>query len=297
MLLSVCIPVYNFDVRGLVSDLKKEIGINGIDAEIILIDDASDESYKNINEVLQNEVKNFIFLEKNIGRSRIRNLFQKYASGKYLLFLDCDGKITSKNFLKNYTDFIQKHPETNVIYGGRNVSESAPADEHYLRWKFSVERENLTLDFRLNKPYLSFQTNNFVIKKEVFEKVYFNPAFQKYGYEDLLFAMDLKSEKIKIDHIDNPILNNDLETNSIYIGKVEESVESLAAMLKDKNLAAKLSEVKLVRLYNKLPFKPLFGLFLGELTLGTLKRKLSTRRVNLRYLDLYKLGLLLKNMK
>lgn len=297
MLLSVCIPVYNFDVRGLVSDLKKEIGSNGIDAEIILIDDASDESYKNSHQILQNEVKNFIFLEKNIGRSRIRNLFQKYASGKYLLFLDCDGKITSKNFLKNYTDFIQKHPETDAIYGGRNVSASAPDDEHYLRWKFSVERENLPLDFRLNKPYLSFQTNNFVIKKEVFEKVYFNPAFQKYGYEDLLFAMDLKSEKIKIDHIDNPILNNDLETNSIYLGKVGESVESLAAMLKDKNLAAKLSEVKLVRLYNKLPFKPLFGVFLGDLTLETLKKKLSTRGVNLRYLDLYKLGLLLKNMK
>ncbi|KXH83333.1 glycosyltransferase family 2 protein [Chryseobacterium kwangjuense] len=297
MLLSVCIPVYNFDVRGLVSDLKKEISVNGLDAEIILIDDASDESFKNTHQILQNEVENFIFLEKNIGRSRIRNLFQKYASGKYLLFLDCDGKITEPDFLKNYTDFIQKHPETDVMYGGRIVSASAPDDEHYLRWKFSVERENLPLEFRLNKPYLSFQTNNFVIKKDIFEKVDFNPAFQKYGYEDLLFAMDLKSEHIKIDHISNPIFNNDLESNSVYLGKVEESIESLAAMLKDKNLAAKLSEVKLVRLYTKLPFKSLFGLILNGFTLKGLKKKLSKRGVNLRYLDVYKLGLLLKKMK
>ncbi|MFN1218275.1 glycosyltransferase family 2 protein [Chryseobacterium kwangjuense] len=297
MLLSVCIPVYNFDVRGLVSDLKKEISVNGVDAEIILIDDASDESFKNTHQILQNEVKNFIFLEKNIGRSRIRNLFQKYASGKYLLFLDCDGKITEPDFLKNYTDFIQKHPETDVIYGGRIVSASAPDDEHYLRWKFSVERENLPLDFRLNKPYLSFQTNNFVIKKDIFEKVDFNPAFQKYGYEDLLFAMDLKSEHIKIDHISNPIFNNDLESNGVYLGKVEESIESLAAMLNDKNLAAKLSEVKLVRLYTKLPFKALFGLILNGFTLKGLEKKLSKRGVKLRYLDVYKLGLLLKKMK
>lgn len=297
MLLSVCIPVYNFDVRGLVSDLKKEIIANGIDAEIILIDDASDESFKNTYQFLQNEVENFIFLEKNIGRSRIRNLFQKYGTGKYLLFLDCDGKITETNFLKHYTDFIRKHPDTDVIYGGRIVSASAPDDDHYLRWKFSVERENLPLKFRLNKPYLSFQTNNFVIKKDVFEKVDFNPAFQKYGYEDLLFAMDLKSEQIKIDHISNPIFNNDLETNDVYLGKVGESVESLAAMLKDKNLAAKLSEVKLVRLYNKLSFKPLFRLFLGDLTLQILKKKLSKKGANLRYLDLYKLGFLLKKMK
>ncbi|WP_080777393.1 glycosyltransferase family 2 protein [Chryseobacterium phocaeense] len=297
MLLSVCIPVYNFDVRGLVSDLKKEISINGVDAEVILIDDASDERFKNTYQNLQKEVETFIFLEKNIGRSRIRNLFQQYASGKYLLFLDCDGKITEPNFLKNYTDFIQKHPETDVMYGGRIVSADAPDDEHYLRWKFSVERENLPLEFRLNKPYLSFQTNNFVIKKDIFEKVGFNPAFQKYGYEDLLFAMDLKSAQLKIDHISNPIFNNDLESNSVYLGKVEESIESLAAMLKDKNLAEKLSEVKLVRLYSKLPFKPLFGLILNDFTMKAVKKKLSKRGVDLRYLDVYKLGLLLKKMK
>lgn len=298
MLLSVCIPVYNFDVRGLVSDLKKEIEVNGIDAEIILIDDASDESFKNAYQILQNDVENFIFLEKNIGRSRIRNLFQKYTAGKYMLFLDCDGKIITKNFLKNYMDFIQQDPETNVIYGGRSVSKSEPDDEHYLRWKFSVERENLPLEFRLKKPYLSFQTNNFVIKKDVFERVCFNSAFQKYGYEDLLFAMDLKSEEIKIDHIDNPILNNDLETNSIYLGKVVESAESLAEMLKDKDLSTKLSEVKLVQLYNMLPFKSLFRVLLSNMALlHALKRNLLKKGENLHYLDLYKLVLLLKNMK
>ncbi|WP_228376133.1 glycosyltransferase family 2 protein [Chryseobacterium sp. BLS98] len=297
MLLSICIPVYNFDVRGLVSDLKKEIGVNGIDAEIILIDDASLESYKKTNQVLQNEVENFIFLEKNIGRSKIRNLFQKYVIGEYLLFLDCDGKITEKNFLKNYTEFILKDQDTKVIYGGRSILGYAPAPEYYLRWKFAAERENLPIELRLNKPYLSFQTNNFIIKRDVFKKVYFNPDFQKYGYEDLLFAMDLKSEKIKIDHIDNPILNNDLETNTIYLEKVVESVESLAKMLKDESLKSKLSEVKLVKLYNKLLFKPFINLSLGDKTLHTLKTKLLRGNVNLRYLDLYKLGLLIRLMK
>lgn len=297
MLLSICIPVYNFDVRDLVSDLKKEIGVNGIDAEIILIDDASDESYKKINQILQNEVENFIFLEKNIGRSRIRNLFQKYAAGEYLLFLDCDGKITEKSFLKKYTEFLQKDQDAKVIYGGRSVLGYAPGTEYYLRWKFAVERENLPVELRLNKPYLSFQTNNFIIKRDVFEKIHFNPDFQKYGYEDLLFAMDLKSEKIKIDHIDNPILNNDLETNPIYLEKVAESVESLTKMLKDESLKSKLSEVKLVRLYNRLPFKPFIELFLGDKTLYALKAKLLRGNVNLRYLDLYKLGLLIKKMK
>ncbi|MEY8758270.1 glycosyltransferase family 2 protein [Chryseobacterium tongliaoense] len=299
MKLSICIPVYNFDVRELVSDLKKEIAVGSVEAEIILIDDASEDRFIQINRTLQAEVKNFIFLEKNIGRSQIRNLFLYYSKGDYLLFLDCDGKIISENFLNNYICFIEKNADTKVIYGGRNVSETLPDENHHLRWKFAVERENHPVKFRLEKPYLSFQTNNFVIKKEVLEKVHFNPEFQKYGYEDLLFAMDLKSEKIRIDHIDNPIFNNDLEENKVYLQKVEESVESLSKMLRNKELNSKLSEVKLVKAYqmiDKQPLKPLFKVFFG-LQKERLKESLLKGNTSLRYLDFYKLGLLLEKME
>lgn len=299
MKLSICIPVYNFDVRELVSDLKKEIAAGSVDAEIILIDDASEEKFIQINRTLQSEVKNFIFLEKNIGRSQIRNLFLYYSKGDYLLFLDCDGKIISDNFLNNYIRFIEKNADVKVVYGGRNVSETFPDEHHHLRWKFAVERENHPVKIRLEKPYLSFQTNNFVIKKEVLEKVHFNPEFQKYGYEDLLFAMDLKTEKIKIDHIENPIFNNDLEENKVYLQKVEESVESLSKMLRNKELNSKLSEVKLVKAYQmieKQPLKPLFRLFFG-LRRERLKESLLKGNMSLRYLDFYKLGLLLEKME
>ncbi|MBO9692563.1 glycosyltransferase [Chryseobacterium sp.] len=299
MKLSICIPIYNFDVRELVFDLKKEIDNREIDAEIILIDDASTGKYKQINKELQNVTRQFIFLEKNIGRSRIRNLFLQYALGEYLLFLDCDGKITEKNFLKNYTLFIQERPNVQIIYGGRKVLDSASDADHYLRWKFAVERENLPVELRREKSYLSFQTNNFVIRKDILERVGFNPEFQKYGYEDLLFAMDLKAEHIKINHIDNPILNNDLESNVVYLEKVEESVVSLSHMLKDETLSSKLSEIKLVRIYNMLrntPFKAILELVFS-MKEESIKRRLSKDKVSLRYLDIYKLGLLFRQMK
>lgn len=299
MKLSVCIPVYNFDVQELIFDLKKEIENNKINAEIILIDDASNESFKQINTELQKEVEEFIFLEKNIGRSQIRNLFTYYSKGDYLLFLDCDGKIIDKNFLKNYLEFIEKNPKTLVVYGGRKVSEEPSDESHYLRWKFAVERENLPVSLRKEKPYLSFQTNNFVIKSEVLQKIHFNPEFQRYGYEDLLFAMDLKSENIIIDHIENPIFNNDLEENKVYLSKVEESVESLAKMLKSDKLSPKIAEVKLVKAYNQLSRASLKTLFIISFGLrkDSIKKMLLKGNVNLRYLDLYKLGLLLEIMK
>ena len=299
MKISICIPIYNFDVRELVFDLKKEIKEKGIDAEIILIDDASENSFKIIHQELQNEVKDFIFLEKNIGRSKIRNLFLQYSAGDYFLFLDCDGKIITPNFLEIYLKSLQKNSKIDVLYGGRTVGENLLNSKYILRWKFATERENLSVLMRNEKPYLSFQTNNFIIKREVFSKIKFNPEFENYGYEDLLFAMDLKSEHIKIHHIDNPIFNNDLETNEIYLKKAEESVESLAKMLKTESLKTKISEIKLVKAYNflqktylSLIFQPLFS-FMEE----KIKKNLISNNPNLRNLDLYKLGLLLRKMK
>ena len=299
MKISICIPIYNFDVRELVFDLKKEIKEKGIDAEIILIDDASEDQFKTINKEVQNEIKDFIFLEKNIGRSKIRNLFLQFSTGDYFLFLDCDGKIINPNFLEIYLTFLQKNSKIDVLYGGRTVGENLLNSRYILRWKFATERENLPIFVRNEKPYLSFQTNNFIIKREVFSKIKFNPEFENYGYEDLLFAMDLKSEHIKIHHIDNPIFNNDLETNEIYLKKAEESVESLAKMLKTESLKPKISEIKLVKAYNFLQktylsfiFQPLFS-FMEE----KIKKNLISNNPNLRNLDLYKLGLLLRKMK
>lgn len=286
--------MYNFDIRELVSDLKKEIDRQQFDAEIILIDDGSETRFKQINKDLHDLADQFIFLDKNIGRSRIRNLFLTYAKGDYLLFLDCDGKVFKEGFLEKYIQFIQKNPSAKVIYGGRNVSAEFPDQKHFLRWKFATERENLPVEQRIEKPYLSFQTNNFIIKKEVLKKIRFNPEFQKYGYEDLLFAMDLKSEGIGIDHINNPIFNNDLEDNEVYIEKVKESIDSLSKMLGDPQLNSKLSEIKLVKAYNmirKTGLTVLFNVFF-KLSRTTVEKKLLKGDMSLRYLDFYKLGLI-----
>lgn len=299
MKLSVCIPVYNFDVRELIFDLKKEITKKGIDSEIILIDDASYQKFKEINNELQSEVKELIFLEKNIGRSKIRNLFLQYAEGDYLLFLDCDGKIISPDFLETYIETIQQNSKIDVLYGGRTVANVLTDKRHVLRWKFAVERENLSVSRRNGRPYLSFQTNNFIIKKQILSTVQFNPELENYGYEDLLFAMDLKSERIYIHHINNAIFNNDLEANSIYLKKVEESVDNLARMLKSDSLKAKISDIKLVKAYHfiqKWNLKFIF-LLLFSFIENILKRNLLSDDPHLRNLDFYKLGLLLRKLK
>lgn len=116
MKISVCIPVYNFDIKNLVIALRTEIQTNQIDAEIILIDDASDNRFNEIYKEASVYTNQFLFLDKNIGRSKIRNLFLKHTKGDYLLFLDCDAKIDNTDFLKNYLQEIEQNRSRGYLW-------------------------------------------------------------------------------------------------------------------------------------------------------------------------------------
>ena len=297
MMLSICIPVYNFDVNNLVNDIYSQIVSDKLDAEIILIDDASDKYFIEKNKALESLVKNFIFLEANIGRSKIRNLFTQYSEAEYLLFLDCDGKIINRYFIRDYIGYIREN-KTDVVFGGRKVDHEKPDAEFGLRWKFAVERENLPVKSRLKSPYQDFQTNNFVVKKSVLQNNPFDESISQYGYEDLIFAKDLFKAGIKIDHIDNPIFNNDVETNAIFLDKADQSAKSLAHLMrKDKDIA-KNSKIKLAKAYFLL--KKTGGIFLYKVLYKIVKpylqKELLKGNTSLKMLDLYKLGQLIGYM-
>ena len=297
MKLSICIPVYNFDVNELIDDLVDQINSNRFDADIVLIDDASNQKFIDINKNIAAKVSQFIFLDKNIGRSKIRNLFLSYSQSEYLLFLDCDGKIINQNFLKNYIDFIKiKNPD--VVFGGRKVSDIEPKLEYGLRWKFATERENLPVAQRVKAPYLDFQTNNFLVKKAVLESVPFNEKITQYGYEDLVFSKDLQDHQVKIDHIDNPIFNNDVESNSVFLSKADQSAKSLAQLIKNDKNFEKVSQIRLVKAYFLMHKTGIIFLyrFVYRLSKFWIEKKLLTGKASLKVLDFYKLGQLIGYM-
>ena len=102
-MLSILIPVYNFDISRLVNNLNDLAYTADIDFEIIIIDDASEEEFKIKNRTLDklDKVK-YIEEAQNLGRSRIRNKLADMASFQYLLFIDCDSAISGKDYIKNY---------------------------------------------------------------------------------------------------------------------------------------------------------------------------------------------------
>ena len=290
MKISVCIPVYNFDVRELVNSLKKEIRNTKLDAEIILIDDASTKDFVKVNKSLKEVANLFIFLKKNIGRSAIRNLFLKYASGNFFLFLDCDAKIISENFLQNYLHFIKENQDAKVIFGGFEVEKG----ELTLRKKYSLEREIIPLEKRKLAPYSSFRGINFLVKKEILQQFPFDENLKTYGYEDLIFSKKLEQKKVFIHQIENPVLHSDEETTDIFLSKTKIAIQNLRKI--HKNNPDFVEDMKLIKVYQKIKDKRLLSVYKNFFKISKLFliNKLHQENPNLRYFDLYKLGLFIE---
>ena len=247
-MITICIPVYNFNVTSLVSELSNQAKSLSILYEIIIIDDCS-ENYKIINRSVC-EKYTYIELSENIGRASIRNLFLKYAKYEYLLFLDCDSLIGTTNFLSKYIEIIKDSPS--VVCGGRVYDTSRPKRAKMLSWKYGILRESQPCSIRRKFPNKSFMTNNFLINKKILEEIKFDERIVQYGHEDTLFGFSLKKKNIIITHIDNPVINGDVEQNSEYLNKTREGVINLINILDfieyDNEL---INDITILKFYNK----------------------------------------------
>ncbi len=296
-MLSICIPIYNFDVTELVNALTEQSLKQSIPIEIVLIDDASDEDYKKINRGTCKQ-HTYIELEKNVGRSIIRNLFLQYTDAQNLLYIDCDSKIISESYLSTYVDALlqTKHP---VICGGRIFANINPGKNYLLRWKYGIQKESKPYETRALHPNASFMTNNFLISRAILNEIKFDSRISEYGHEDTLFGFELKKNGIHIHHIENPVLNGDLETNLEFLEKTEKGILNLIKILgfiSDKE--GFIEDLTLLKFYIKLKNKnltPFFRwVFLGSKPL--LRYLLIHGNSNMSMFDFYKLGYLTQQM-
>lgn len=295
-MISICIPIYNFNVTELVKTLSYQSKRLNCPSEIILIDDCSDIAYKKINEsICSNE--NYIQLDKNIGRAAIRNRFLEYAKYEHLLFLDCDMVVPSDNFLIRYVESIRTHPN-NLICGGKKYLDSPPKERtEMLRWKYGVKRECKSCEERSLNPNKSFITSNFVIPKNILNTIRFDERLSEYGHEDTLFGYELKKRSFKIIHIDNPVLSVDLINNFDYISNTEKAIGNLIKIIEFTNYDKDfIEDVKLLRLYYKLYKVRKLIAILFILFKPFIKYTLSKGFVNLYVFDFYKFGILTLKM-
>ncbi len=293
-MLSILIPVYNFDVRPLVRELNEQAGLLDVPCEIYCLDDASAAAFKDMNrELTQLPQVRYEELSENIGRAGIRNRLAERAQYPYLIFMDCDSDLVSDDYLRSYLSLL---PTKDVLCGGRVYREAPPSDpDFYFHWWYGINREQRSALERAKDPHHGFMTNNFLIPKQIFKSIQFDESIRQYGHEDTLFGLRLKEEQIDIIHLDNPLEHIGLEKKEDFLRKSKQAVDNLAVLFKRYPSL----DTRLIRSWKKLDAVGLSALSRSCLLLlrPLFSKMLSGKRPQLLFFDLLKLSYFLEAVK
>lgn len=222
--LSILIPCYNDVCVELVQQLHEQAeAISGLSYEVLVADDASPrQECIEANRAI-NAIAHCRFIEKktNTGSAATRNLLARESRYEWLLFLDCDMQIPSDQFLKTYL----LHEGTSLINGGIAIGKG-PKDNLRYRYEKACEPHHTATE-RSKRPYQSFRSTNFIVRRSCMLDCPFDERFKKSGYEDVMLGKQLKQSGIEICHIDNPTVMVDFETNPQFMDKTDHSLLTL----------------------------------------------------------------------
>lgn len=295
-MLSICIPIYNRDVRPLVRALLVQVARSTTPCEVVCLDDGSEGPSLQINRELMGEVV-YVEIGENIGRAAIRNRFVEHAHGEWLLFLDCDAEVSTPHFLERYCEKIRQGCK--VVCGGHRYVGLCDR-EHRLKYRYGTCCEMHSAEERNRFPNRSFMTGNFMINKELLQQCPFDERLNHYGYEDTLMGYRLWQQRVMVEHIDNPIDLRDIDTNRVFLEKTAEGVRNLVAISGwVENPEEWAHHVRLLEGYDKLKKWRLTGLVKGlfKLHRSCLEHRFLRGYCSMLAFKFYKLGLLCLEVK
>jgi glycosyltransferase involved in cell wall biosynthesis len=294
-MISILIPVFNYNITALVSELNKQAKAVKIDFEIIGFDDKSTNQETIINNSKINTIANCEYIEnpKNIGRTAARNALAKLAKYEHLLFLDADVLPTKDNFLNQYITYLAT--PTQMILGGLAYRLEDFRDEVAFRWFYGTHRESKSADQRNENPFKYILSGNFMIRKATYMALKM-PEDNCYGM-DIYFSYLLYQKNTTVLHIDNPVFHLGLESNAVFLKKSLEAVSNrkkiMANLSNADNISPLLTSYKKIKKWHLESFtRSLFILFEP-----VLKKLIFKKIPNLMAFDLYRLGYLCESKR
>ena len=284
-MISILISTYNYDAQKLVHDLNALAASEHVEHEIIIGNDCSTvhTDWMDTCAAWPNVI--IIQPEHNLGRAALRNYMARSSRGDWLLFIDCDAQVQPDFSLSAYLQAAQQAP---VVCGGLRHPLHNPNPEATLRYKYerATDRKR-SAQTRMKAPYRSFTTFNVLIKKSVFDEIGgFDRDCKEYGYEDVLFGVELAHHNVNILHIDNYLIHMGLDSNSVFLQKTEVSLHTLN-QLKGK-LDGWSTIVNTAQMIERLRLRPVVTLVFRWIR-PFLKRNLLSRHPSLWVFQCYKL--------
>lgn len=304
--LSILLPSYNNVCVSLVQALQRQADAlwGKLDKpfryEIIVADDGStDAACIDANRVIGDMLHcRYLRMEQNVGRAQIRNVLISESSGDYVLLIDSDLFLCDDNYLYKYATST-----ADVVYGGTRIGgegfamvDNEANTEHLkgnLRYIYEKKAEpSHRAVFRQLRPNQEISVCNLYARRDIMEAHPFDSRFKAYGYEDVLFGKRLAESGIEVTHIDNPVLINEFEPNSVFVKKTEEAILTLCRFEQDLEGYSNL-KTKVTTLGRYIPLS-LFRLW-HRIMKNKEKRNLTGSKPSLLLFKLYKLGFFLEN--
>lgn len=306
--LSILLPSYNNVCVSLVQVLQRQAdALRGkLDKpfryEIIVADDGStDAACIDANRVIGDMLHcRYLRMEQNVGRAQIRNVLISESRGDYVLLIDSDLFLCDDNYLYKYATST-----ADVVYGGTRIggeglamvdneanTENLKGNLRYIYEKKAEPSHRAA--FRQLRPNQEISVCNLYARRDIMEAHPFDSRFKAYGYEDVLFGKRLAESGVEVTHIDNPVLINEFESNSVFVKKTEEAILTLCRFEQDLEGYSNL-KTKVTTLGRYIPLS-LFRLW-HRIMKNKEKRNLTGSKPNLLLFKLYKLGFFLENRK
>ena len=304
--LSILLPSYNNVCVSLVQVLQRQAdALSGkLDKpfryEIIVADDCStDAACIDANRVIGDMLHcRYLRMEQNVGRAQIRNVLISESRGDYVLLIDSDLFLCDDNYLYKYATST-----ADVVYGGTRIggeglamvdneanTENLKGNLRYIYEKKAEPSHRAA--FRQLRPNQEISVCNLYARRDIMEAHPFDSRFKAYGYEDVLFGKRLAESGIEVTHIDNPVLINEFEPNSVFVKKTEEAILTLCRFEQDLEGYSNL-KTKVSTLGRYIPLS-LFRLW-HRIMKNKEKRNLTGSKPSLLLFKLYKLGFFLEN--
>lgn len=186
MRLSIIMPAYNAE-ETIIAAIDSILAQSLRDLELIVVDDGSTDGTSEI-------LDRYASLDKRIrvnhtvngGQASARNIGLDMASGEYIGFMDADDLLEVPDMLEKYIEYMDNHPETDVIQFP-TLWRSEKEEKMVGKLDKSISGQN-KLSLSLLRRELTGIVWDKIYRRELFEKVRFTSG--RY-FEDSWFVMDL----------------------------------------------------------------------------------------------------------
>lgn len=225
---TVIIPVYNTE-QYLEECLNSICGQSLKNIEIICINDGSTDRSLNILERYEKMDKRIsVYTQVNSGQSIARNRGLKFATGKYIYFMDSDD-VLDKNALKELYSLADKFQTDIIYFDGDTIFNDENLAKKYSHMKTTYVRKNdysrlcsgieLFCEFRKNGEYrvapcLQFHRRQYLVDNNV---LYYPGII----YEDNIFSLACLLNAKKVTHVSKQYFKRRIRENSTVTATVK----------------------------------------------------------------------------